>query len=43
MLFLKWNQTHTGHKEIDSPYTRFLCTELILRDQLAIDRTVLAN
>jgi putative membrane protein len=27
----------------DNPYARFADTELILRDQLAIDRTVLAN
>ena len=27
----------------DSPYTRFQADELILRDELAIDRTLLAN
>lgn len=46
MLFKSWEQHHrneSGHEKLDSPYTRFLCTELILRDQLAIDRTILAN
>jgi putative membrane protein len=43
MLFLKWNQTHKGQRDLENPYTRFLYSELILRDQLAIDRTVLAN
>ncbi|OGV81085.1 MAG: hypothetical protein A3K19_17310 [Lentisphaerae bacterium RIFOXYB12_FULL_65_16] len=27
----------------DNPYQRFQCEELILRDELAIDRTLLAN
>ena len=27
----------------DSPYERFNCNDLILRDELAIDRTLLAN
>lgn len=43
MLFLKWSQTHRGQRDLENPYTRYLYSELILRDQLAIDRTVLAN
>jgi len=27
----------------ENPYERFQCEELILRDELAIDRTILAN
>lgn len=27
----------------DSPYSKFDCADLILRDELAIDRTLLAN
>jgi len=27
----------------DSPYSKFNCDDLILRDELAIDRTLLAN
>lgn len=27
----------------ENPYERFQCKELILRDELAIDRTILAN
>lgn len=27
----------------DTPYTKFECSDLILRDELAIDRTILAN
>jgi putative membrane protein len=34
---------HTHHRQIRNPYDQFLTTHLILRDQLAIDRTVLAN
>lgn len=30
-------------KKTDNPYERFAQTELILRDELAIDRTILAN
>ncbi len=33
----------TQHRQIRNPYDQFLTTHLILRDQLAIDRTVLAN
>ncbi len=46
MLFKKWNSHEKSGDHcdsIDNPYARFLCTELILRDQLAIDRTILAN
>ncbi len=32
-----------GHNAATSPYTKFLSTQLILRDELAIDRTILAN
>lgn len=27
----------------ENPYERFMCEELILRDELAVDRTLLAN
>lgn len=33
----------TQHRQVRNPYDQFLTTHLILRDQLAIDRTVLAN
>jgi putative membrane protein len=34
---------HPQNRTGENPYERFAFTELILRDQLAIDRTVLAN
>ena len=46
MLFKKWHtdgDKKARYEGLDNPYTRFLYTELILRDQLAIDRTILAN
>ncbi|MBN1879701.1 DUF202 domain-containing protein [bacterium] len=46
MIFKKWRsdgEKNVRDERLGNPYTRFLCTELILRDQLAIDRTILAN
>lgn len=37
---MKWIDSK---KATDNPYERFAQTELILRDELAIDRTILAN
>lgn len=38
----RMNRTAEGGKK-DSPYFRFCNDELILRDELAVDRTLLAN